>query len=627
MSNEATAAALQDLRELVGTVLETRYRIDELLGEGGMGLVFRAHHLLLKRDVAIKVLHPELSANPQLSARFDREAQSAARLEHPNIVHVSEFGSTAQGMKYMVMQLLEGCELEQLVGHGLPLDPTRCVDLAIQIFRGLEHAHKHGVVHRDLKPENIFATKDHEEREILKIVDFGIAKIVAEQDEEDTARPLTRHGLVFGTPEYMSPEQATGVEVDHRSDLYSAGVILYEMLAGVRPFMNDDKVALIRMQVASDPPPFDRDLPEGLGHLVFELLSKDRAERPQSAAEVVSRLELIRADLGEGVPQKILPAHTRPPSGGATTAVAIPAPITQANTTLSAPTSGGSWTGPALAAVLTGLALTAGIVYWTQSDEDTTTAQVNPAEDEADTGASRRMIDEGTFANIDREILAKHGDQALELIKPLRDKYPEDPQLLWREGQALALARGNKSDKALAAFGEAMDRDAKLLEDPHFVAELYDLLRNRKLREQALDIALQKMGSHGHKFLLELVNERNPARALEYADRHRALDALMAAPDAAPLIDRRINLARDLWQSYRGRSPSPCVDFRQAIRDIDAVADPYFTPGVQRAKIPEPRKDEPETACDGAEAELEALRIKLESMQAPDDAGNSDGEG
>src|SRR5690606_5472081 len=214
---EANDAAVRDLRSLVGTVLADRYRIDEVLGEGGMGLVFRAHHLMLKRDVAVKVLHPELSENEQLRARFDREAQSAARVEHPNIVNVSEFGSTSAGMKYLVMQLLQGCELVELMQPGAPMRPVRVVEIAVQIFRGLEYAHKHGVVHRDLKPENIFVTEDHEGRETIKIVDFGIAKIMhTGGDEAPTTRPLTRHGLVFGTPENISPHQPTATDIAGR---------------------------------------------------------------------------------------------------------------------------------------------------------------------------------------------------------------------------------------------------------------------------------------------------------------------------------------------------------------------------------------------------------------------------
>src|SRR5690606_38064482 len=150
--------------------------------------------------------------------------------DHPNVVPVTEFGLTDDGMKYMVMQLLSGFELSELLTG--PLDPLRAVELEIQILRGLEHAHDKGVIHRDLKPENVFVTKDHDDEETLKLVDFGIAKILDEEDDddEDGSQPLTRMGLVFGTPQYMSPEQATGSTIDKRTDIYSAGVMLYQML-------------------------------------------------------------------------------------------------------------------------------------------------------------------------------------------------------------------------------------------------------------------------------------------------------------------------------------------------------------------------------------------------------------
>src|SRR5690606_28629978 len=266
-----------------------------------MGAVFRAHHLLLKRDVAVKVLHPELLGNEDISKRFDREAQSAARLDHPNVIPVTEFGSTEAGMKYMVMQLLSGQELSDLLVG--PIDPLRAIELEIQILRGLEHAHGKGVIHRDLKPENVFVTEDHEGEEVLKLVDFGIAKIV-DEDDGDTGQPLTRMGLVFGTPHYMSPEQATGSPVDHRTDIYSAGVLLYQMLAGRLPFDHEDPVSLIRMQVTVDPPPLPDSIPPRLVRVVSMMMAKARDERYPDARSARKALQAVQARLPEdaGVP-------------------------------------------------------------------------------------------------------------------------------------------------------------------------------------------------------------------------------------------------------------------------------------------------------------------------------------
>ena len=227
---------------------------------------------------------------------------------------VTDYGTTKDGMKYMVMQLVSGPELATLLGQRVP--PMRAIDLTIQIFRGLEHAHANGVIHRDLKPENVIVTLDHDDDEVLKLVDFGIAKIVDEDDVE-VAQPLTRLGLVFGTPHYMSPEQATGSKIDERTDIYSAGVMLYQMLAGRLPFDHDDPVALIRMQVSVDPPPLPADVPMPLVELVKRLMAKTRDERFPDARTARRALqgvaELIAVELG--VP---LPAHYRDSAMGHT---------------------------------------------------------------------------------------------------------------------------------------------------------------------------------------------------------------------------------------------------------------------------------------------------------------------
>ena len=275
-----------DLARMVGSVLAGTYRLDELIGEGGMGAVYRGRHVLLRRDVAIKVLHPDFARDAELVKRFDREAQSAARLNHPNCVQVTEFGSTDEGMKYLVMQLLEGTELQNVLDGPTP--PERAVDLILQMLRGLEHAHGQGVVHRDLKPQNVFVTRDHEGREVLKLVDFGIAKIIG---GDGALEQMTRAGMVFGTPQYMSPEQALGLEIDARADLYAAGVLLYQIVTGKLPFNSDDPVALIRMQVSTEPPPLPPSVPQELAAIIFRLLAKQKEQRYPDARTVRIALE------------------------------------------------------------------------------------------------------------------------------------------------------------------------------------------------------------------------------------------------------------------------------------------------------------------------------------------------
>jgi serine/threonine protein kinase len=280
-----------DLAALVGTMLHDRYRVESLLGSGGMGAVFKGHHTGLGRDVAIKVLHPEFGRDPSVGKRFEREATSASRLDHPNCVRVTDFGTTETGTTYLVMELLSGTELQARLGQ--PWVPQAMIATAKQMLAGLEHAHHFGIVHRDLKPENVYITKDYRGEEVVKLVDFGIAKLLDEQGVEK----LTRQGVVFGTPRYMSPEQAAGGKIDERTDLYAAGLIFYEMLAGRGPFDTEDTAQLLRMQIMAPPPPLPESVPAPLTKVVEKLLEKSKADRYANARDVIAALDEVLAGL------------------------------------------------------------------------------------------------------------------------------------------------------------------------------------------------------------------------------------------------------------------------------------------------------------------------------------------
>jgi serine/threonine protein kinase len=590
----------RDLSHLLGTTLAEKYRIDEILGAGGMGTVFSAHHLLLKRDVAVKVLHPDLGENPDIRERFDREAQSAARLEHPNIVHVSEYGSTETGIKFMVMQLLEGHELIEELGEKM--DPARVFSLAGQLFSGLEHAHQNGVIHRDLKPENVYVTRNHEDEEVIKLVDFGIAKLVLDDDEKDQMRTLTQLGMVFGTPRYMSPEQATGSPIDPRTDLYSAGVILYEMLAGDAPFDNDDPVALVRMQVTAEPPALDPSIPGDLAAIVYRLLEKRREDRFPDATAVRAALDLVGARMAAGESAKT---------------VATPAQRARKRELQR------RWLPIAAAVGVVGV----GIAIFSNLDDtqvDRPTAP--PVEMDAPAPEGTLAFTDEDLDKIDKEILSKQPDAALALIKPLLDRFPKHPTLLWRQGRALAQQRA-KRGLALRSYSDALEESPGLLDDNDFYAELFDLMGDRRLRDQALDLAVQRMGKVGHKFLLLLVNEPDPKKALDFEDRHRALEVLAKDPDSAPLVDHKLNLARDLWQSSRGGSTQPCEDFRVSLDRIAESSDSFFAPGLRRAKVP--KDPEAPLSCQGLDQRLEevlAAATALEEAAAAETGTGGEGE-
>ena len=213
---------------LIGSVLAERYRVEKLLGSGGMGSVYRAQHVHMRKSVAIKVLHREMTYLPEVVARFEREAVAAARIEHPNVAAATDFGRLADGSFYLVLEYVEGKSLRAALKERGPMSTTRALHVTRQIADALAAAHAAGIVHRDLKPDNVMLLDREGERELVKVLDFGIAKL----NIGDVKEQLTQLGSVFGTPEYMAPEQAQGLEVDARADLYTLGILLYEMLAG-----------------------------------------------------------------------------------------------------------------------------------------------------------------------------------------------------------------------------------------------------------------------------------------------------------------------------------------------------------------------------------------------------------
>jgi TolB-like protein len=268
------------------------YEILSPLGAGGMGEVYRAKDSRLSRDVAIKVLPPSVASDPDTLARFEREAKAVAALSHPNILSIFDFGAQ-EGISYAVMELLEGETLRGKLDAG-PIPQRQTVDYALQVAKGLSAAHEKGIVHRDLKPENLFVSKDGH----LKILDFGLAKRTEQdQDGNETSAPTaSRHtepGTVMGTVGYMSPEQVRGLPVDHRSDIFSFGAILYELLSGKKAFKRDTAADTMSAILKEEPPEISepgRNISSALDHVVRHCLEKDRNNRFQSAKDIVFAL-------------------------------------------------------------------------------------------------------------------------------------------------------------------------------------------------------------------------------------------------------------------------------------------------------------------------------------------------
>jgi eukaryotic-like serine/threonine-protein kinase len=277
------------------------YEILGPLGAGGMGEVYRARDSVLKREVAIKVLPPFVSQDPDRLRRFQQEAEAAAALNHPNILAVYQLG-TFDGSPYLVSELLEGDTLRQLMQSG-PLSVRKTIDYSVQIARGFAAAHEKGIVHRDLKPENLFVTKDGR----VKILDFGLAKLTQRQPDSGDSGPTLTHqgtepGMVMGTVGYMAPEQVRGKTVDHRADIFAFGAILYEMLAGKRAFEKPTSADTMSAILNEDPPAFSqiaRSTSPGLLRVVQRCLEKNPEQRFQSASDLAFALEAL-SESGSG---------------------------------------------------------------------------------------------------------------------------------------------------------------------------------------------------------------------------------------------------------------------------------------------------------------------------------------
>ncbi len=296
--------------DLVGQVVADRYHIIKKLGEGGMGAVYLGEHVKMGRKSAIKVMAAQMSQDPDAISRFNREASNASRISHPNVCQIYDFGETPDGLIYLAMEFIEGQALKDVIEAEGALHPARAASILKQAADALQAAHDLSIVHRDIKPDNIMVVQGKDGTDVVKVVDFGIARAVG---GDETGQKVTKTGLVVGTPEYMSPEQLSGDKLDGRSDIYSLALVLYRMLTGTLPFAADSAQEVMIKRLTDDPLPLDQARPDLVFPAKLQLvmnvaLARTPAERYQSAAEFGR--DTADAVAGTGAPStRVAPAH------------------------------------------------------------------------------------------------------------------------------------------------------------------------------------------------------------------------------------------------------------------------------------------------------------------------------
>jgi serine/threonine-protein kinase len=523
---------------LIGAVVGDRYRIVSRIGVGGMGAVYRAEHTMMRRDLAIKVLLPELGGKEEFARRFEREAESASRLAHPNIISVTDFGRTADGSLFIAMEFLAGESLSHVIKAG-PVPRERALHIVRQILRGLEHAHAAGIVHRDLKPDNIMLVERDGQADVVKILDFGIAKVTEPLSGRGAgATALTQAGMIFGTPEYLSPEQALAEIVDPRADIYATGVILFEMLAGRKPFHSEDKVKLISMHLAHAPPRLREinpnvDAPVALEQVVLQALEKSRENRFASAAAFLQALEDAEALAEAPVDPGATMVQGQPGRRGPLDAV-----------------TGFVTGGRGLALALVVVAAVAVGAYVRGSHQRALVAPPPKPAPPPPALADR-------LKKIETSLEDGNTTSARLALEHELSERPKEGRLRYMLGR-VSFAEG-KHGEALAHYREAVGLDAGFRGDPVLHGHLETALGESKNADEALDLIVDKVGAPAADLLEDVANESS-----DLARRQRAVAALeeMGKGDK---VDR-VSLA--IFQLKKARGCEQKKVFVEKLRDL-----------------------------------------------------------
>ncbi|HWO10422.1 MAG TPA: protein kinase [Polyangiaceae bacterium] len=516
---------------LIGQVLGGRYRVTSLLGEGGMGAVYRAEHTELKKPVALKVLNQEMASHREAAKRFEREAMVSAQIQHPNVVSATDSGRLPDGSLYLVLEYIAGHSLRQLLEREKQLPPTRALWIGAQIADALGAAHREGVVHRDLKPGNVMLLAE-DQPETVKVLDFGLARVNGESPSE--GEPLTRTGSVFGTPEYMSPEQARGEVVDHRADLYALGVILYELLSGKQPFVAPELVAILIKHIQEPPPPLPADVPEPIARYVMSLLDKDPNRRPSDARQVAKSLRRLAPPA---------PGYSEPPSSGAPLARAGKPLLSALRRVELRAVAGRAWHGSIIAGET--------LARW--SSVGLSKALGSALARRVGIGPQHRRRVVAALGGVLVTLLLGYWLWPSPVSENLRQRARQgEPAALGQLAQVPAPDRGAKASialstgyfkssqyrEALDALENALDLDEDAGTDPELLRGLRRAVDAPATRVRALELAAKRLGPQGADLLYDVwsaTGAKTPATraAREWLDseavREHASDALKVA--------------------------------------------------------------------------------------------------
>ncbi len=581
----------RDVTATMGQLIDGRYQISAFIGDGGMGSVYRAEHVTIRKPVAVKLLHREYASQPGFGDRFEREALAAGRLDHPNCVEVSDFGKLPDGTLYLVMELVEGRPLSELLRSHGRLPVPRALHIARHVLRALGHAHTSGIIHRDVKPDNIVLVDQDGDRDFVKLLDFGIAKLVGEAAAEVEDSQLTQVGTTVGTPKYMPPEQAFGKNVDHRADLYALSVVLYMMLTGRPPF-DADEVIDILMQHASKPPPRfaevvpDCDIPPEVEELVMCGLAKKREQRYSDADAYLTALEAA-----------LEAYHERPKTSSKGTA-ASPAPIAEPATPLPGalvpPTRTAQHTGVNPASVIAlpvpsfgfwrsrprwqwgavgaGLLFVVILIATAKSSGGPEKApKLQGAIDLLEQGAKSLTGRQPSEKAKKAEALVKNGD----FRGALEQTTGTDLDGFARLQRGHALAGLNRMEEALGQYLMALAEIPALRDDPVVRAHAREQLGS-SAKKTALAAAelLARYGRDqaGKRYLIDLASE---GKDMELRKRARAVAQELGWRDDINLVR---SFALDLVQE------KSCEDRRQALLELEDLADPRALEAVKKAR-------------------------------------------